>query len=251
MGGAVNSIAGGGTLLTFPALIGLGIPALTANATSTVALWPGAVGSMLGYMSELRGARSWAIRFAVPSLLGGGVGAIMLLRTPPDRFDRIVPWLVLGATILFVVQRPAMNWLRSRRTSDGSMVVVETGDPTTAPPPFSVLLYQFAVSVYGGYFGAGIGILMLAALGFMGFTNIHRMNGLKNWGGLCANFVAAATFALSHLVNWPVALAMALGATVGGYGGSRLAQRVPQTWVRRAVVAIGFASGLWLLFLRA
>jgi uncharacterized protein len=244
-GGAVNSIAGGGTLLTFPALIGLGIPAMTANATSTVALWPGAVGSMLGYLPELRGARAWAIRFALPSLAGGLVGALLLLITPADRFDIIVPWLVLGATTLFVVQRPMMRWLRERQgvTLDTPAVV----DPAHVPPPLSALAYQFAVSVYGGYFGAGIGILTLAALGFMGFTNIHRMNGLKNWGGLCANLVAAVTFASTHLVNWPVALAMALGATVGGYGGSRLAQRVPQLWVRRAVVAIGFASGLWLL----
>lgn len=206
---------------------------------------------MLGYLSELGGARAWAVRFAIPSLLGGGVGAVLLLYTPPDRFDAIVPWLVLGATFLFVVQRPAMRWLQARRAPADSTQLDAAGDPTTAPPPFSVLAYQFAVSVYGGYFGAGIGILMLAALGFMGFTNIHRMNGLKNWGGLCANLVAAATFAFSHLVNWPVALAMALGASVGGYGSSRLAQRVPQLWVRRAVVTIGFASGVWLLFLRA
>lgn len=253
LGGSVNSIAGGGTLLTFPALIGLGIPPLTANATSTVALWPGAVGSMVGYLPELRGARAWGVRFAIPSLLGGGIGAALLLVTPADRFDAIVPWLVLGATLLFVVQRPAMRWLRDHRARAAHSAAISpdaSEDPATAPPPFAVLFYQFLVSIYGGYFGAGIGILMLAALGFMGFTNIHRMNGLKNWGGLCANFVAAVTFAASHLVDWPVAAAMAIGAIVGGYGGSRIAQRVPQQWVRRAVVGIGFASGLWLLFLR-
>jgi uncharacterized membrane protein YfcA len=109
-----------------------------------------------------------------------------------------------------------------------------------------VLGYQFGVSVYGGYFGAGIGILMLAALGFMGFTSIHRMNGLKNWGGLCINAVAAVTFSLSGLVDWPVALAMVAGAMAGGYGGSRLAQRVPQDLVRAAITAIGLASAVWL-----
>lgn len=247
-GGAVNSIAGGGTLLTFPALIGLGIPAMTANATSTVALWPGAVGSMLGYLDELRGVRTWAVRFALPSLAGGLVGALLLLVTPADRFDALVPWLVIGATVLFVLQRPMMRWLQRRRAvpTDGT----PAADPTLSRPSASVLIFQFFVAIYGGYFGAGIGILMLAALGFMGLTNIHRMNGLKNWGGLCTNFVAAVTFALSHLVDWRVALAMALGAAAGGYGGSRLAQRVPQEWVRRAVVAIGFASGLWLLLPR-
>lgn len=246
-GGAVNSIAGGGTLLTFPALIGLGIPALTANATSTVALWPGAVGSMLGYLGELRGARAWAIRFAIPSLAGGLAGALLLLVTPADRFDALVPWLVLGATALFLVQRPAMRWMRERMARRVSGEAVPPGDPAQRPPPPSALAYQFAVAVYGGYFGAGIGILMLAALGFMGFTNIHRMNGLKNWGGLCANVMAAGTFAFSGLVDWPVAVAMAVGAAAGGYGGSRLAQRVPQERVRQAIIVIGFASGLWLL----
>ena len=246
-GGAVNSIAGGGTLLTFPALIGLGIPAITANATSTVALWPGAVGSMMGYMGELQGARAWAIRFAIPSLAGGLLGALLLLVTPPDRFDALVPWLVLGATVLFLAQRPAMRWLRNRRPRDAADA---NDDPAQRPPSAAVLVYQFGVAIYGGYFGAGIGILMLAALGFMGFTNIHRMNGLKNWGGLCTNFMAAVTFALSGRVNWPVAAAMAAGALIGGYGGSRMAQRVPQERIRQAIILIGFASGGWLLVAR-
>lgn len=257
-GGAINSVAGGGTLLTFPALIGLGVPAITANATSTVALWPGAVGSMLGYLGELKGARSWAVRFAVPSLLGGFVGARLLLVTPADRFDALVPWLVLGATALFLLQRPAMRWLRAHAPGahelgthgPGGHPTGASADPALRPPPLSALAYQFVVGVYGGYFGAGIGILMLAALGFMGFTNIHRMNGLKNWGGLCINLMAALTFAVSGLVDWPVALAMALGASLGGYGGSRLAQRVPQERVRQLIIAIGFASGISLLYAR-
>ena len=109
-----------------------------------------------------------------------------------------------------------------------------------------MLLFQFGVAVYGGYFGAGIGILMLAALGFMGFTNIHRMNGLKNWGGLCINVTAAATFVFSHLVDWPTAISMAVGAIAGGYLGSRLAQRVPKQVVRALVVLIGLSASLWL-----
>ncbi len=246
-GGAVNSIAGGGTLLTFPALIGLGVPALTANATSTVALWPGAVGSMLGYLGELRGARAWAVRFAIPSLAGGLVGALLLLITPADRFDALVPWLVAGATLLFLIQRPAMRWLKAHAPSTSTPTGgAPRSDIAELPPPARALAYQFFVAIYGGYFGAGIGILMLAALGFMGFTNIHRMNGLKNWGGLCINFMAAATFAISGLVNWRVALAMAIGAAVGGYAGSRIAQRLPQDRVRQAIILIGFASAIWL-----
>jgi len=248
IGGAVNSIAGGGTLLTFPALVGLGIPALIANATSTVALWPGAVASMWGYSDLLVGMRSWVTRLAIPSLIGGLVGAILLIKTPPSRFDAIVPWLVFGATLLFIVQKPIAERMPGR---SGTFTVNASLDDHTADravePTNTLLAYQFAVAVYGGYFGAGIGILMLAALGFMGFRNIHRMNGLKNWGGLCANAVAAATFAFSGLVSWPVAGAMALGATLGGYGGSRLAQRVPQARVRQAIIVIGFASSLWLV----
>ncbi len=246
VGGVMNSIAGGGTLLTFPALVGLGIPPIQANATSTVALWPGALGSMWGYRRELSGSRLWALGFALPSLLGGGAGAFLLLQTPPDRFSAIVPWLVLGATGLFMVQRPLVRWLVARRAQDAP--ASGDADVTATTPRPSILVYQFAVAVYGGYFGAGVGILMLAALGFMGLANIHRMNGLKNWGGLCMNAVAAATFVASGLVNWPVALAMAAGATTGGYLGSRMAQRVPQDLVRGAVVVIGLVSGL-LLFL--
>ena len=244
IGGVMNSIAGGGTLLTFPALVALGVPAINANATSTVALWPGALGSIWGYRGELTGARKWAIGFAFPSLLGGAAGALLLMWTPPERFAALVPWLVLGATVLFSIQRPVMRWFTQRHGHPPE----SDADLTSRWPPLSILVYQFLVAVYGGYFGAGVGILMLAALGFMGLSNIHRMNGLKNWGGLCMNGVAAVMFAFSSLVNWPVALAMAVGAVSGGYLGSRTAQRVPQQLVRNAVVAIGFTSGL-LLFL--
>jgi uncharacterized membrane protein YfcA len=255
--GAINSIAGGGTLLTFPALVGLGVPPIVANATSTVALWPGALGSMWGYRQELTGMGRWATAFAAPSLLGGLVGAWLLLKTPPDRFDALVPWLVLGATVLFMVQGPMTRAIARRRNEQrsaemkrapsdvGSASPVSTAIGSRVPP--SVLAYQFLVAIYGGYFGAGVGILMLASLGFAGLTNIHQMNGLKNWGGLCMNAVAAITFAASGIVNWPVALSMAIGATLGGYGGSRLAQRVPQSAVRRAIVVIGLTSGVWLL----
>jgi hypothetical protein len=246
VGGVMNSIAGGGTLLTFPALVALGIPPINANATSTVALWPGALGSMWGYRGELAGSRLWALGFAAPSLLGGAVGAWLLLRTPPDRFSAVVPWLVLGATFLFMLQRPLVRWIAQRR--ERAAGIPSDADLTANRPPMTILWYQFAVAVYGGYFGAGVGILMLAALGFMGLRNIHRMNGLKNWGGLCMNAVAAAMFAFSGLVSWSVALAMAAGAIAGGYLGSRTAQRVPQDLVRGAVVAIGLVSGL-LLFL--
>ncbi len=244
LGGGINAIAGGGTLLTFPALVGLGVPALTANATSTVALWPGALGSMWGYRGELQGARAWVVRLTLPSIAGGALGAWLLLRTPPDRFARIVPFLVLGATLLFLAQGPLMRRLRERGGAGPRAHL--GGDPDVAPWLF--VAAQFAIGVYGGYFGAGIGILMLAGLGLMGFTNIHRMNGLKNWGAVCMNVVAAGIFAASGVVDWPVALTMAAGGLLGGYAGSRMAQRVGQQRVRHAIVAIGLASFLFLLF---
>ncbi len=241
-GSAVNSIAGGGTLITFPALVGLGVPHIVANATSTVALVPGSIGAFYGYRDAVAGARAWALRFAIPSVLGGALGAGLLLLAP-SKFEAIVPWLVLGATALFVAQRPVMRLIKSRTAEAG-----EVGDPATRPAPLSVLGYQFLVGIYGGYFGAGIGILMLAALGFMGFTNIHRMNGLKSFGGTCANLTAAVILAASGLVDWRLASFMAVAGLLGGYAGSRLAQRVKQDQVRAAVVAIGFGSGFWMLW---
>jgi uncharacterized membrane protein YfcA len=237
--GAINAIAGGGTLIAFPAVVALGVPPINANATTTVALWPGSFGSMWAYRRELEGARTWAIRFALPSLAGGATGGLLLLHTSADRFERIVPFLVLGATLLFMAQGPISRRVLRR--------VAPLPAGTLPAPPLGYLVYQFGVGIYGGYFGAGIGILMLAVLGAMGLTNIHQMNGLKTLGALAINLMAALLFALSGIVWWPVALAMAAGGLLGGYGGAWLAQRVPQTWVRRAITAVGLGAFVWLL----
>jgi uncharacterized membrane protein YfcA len=242
--GAVNSIAGGGTLLTFPALVWLGLPPISANATSTVALWPGSFGSMWAYRRQLTGTREWLVWFTMPSVAGGIIGAQLLLHTSAARFDAIVPFLVLGATVLFMLQQPLSRRLARRATEEHAIAA-----PLPRPGGW-VLAAQFAVAIYGGYFGAGIGILMLATLGAMGLGDIHRMNGLKNWGAMCINAIAAITFALSGIVTWPVAGTMAIGGLAGGYGGARLALRVGQKWVRRAVVAIGLLAFLWLLVSR-
>jgi uncharacterized membrane protein YfcA len=242
LAGIINAIAGGGTLLTFPALVAAGLSPLVANATSTVALLPGALTSMLGYRRELAGARKWALSLTLPSVFGGGLGAWLLLHTPGKTFDDVVPWLVLGATVLFIVQRPLLGWVRRHHTT-----VLDDMALTKAGPTSMLLAWQFIIGIYGGYFGAGVGILMLAALGFMGFTNLHRMNGLKNWGGFCMNAVASVTFAFSGIVDWPIALSMTLGAMAGGYLGSKGAQRIPQQYVRVAVAMIGTVSGVWLL----
>lgn len=239
--GAVNSIAGGGTLLTFPALLALGVPAVSANATSTLALWPGSFASLWGYRRELAGAERWALRLAIPSVLGGAVGAALLLATSDAQFRALVPWLVFGATLLFALQGPVMKWLRTRVIATGDGARERPIDPT-----MGMLLAQFAVGTYGGYFGAGAGIVMLAVFGLMGLTNIHQMNGLKNFNGICFNGIAAITFAVMGLVNWPIGIVMAVGSSAGGYLMSGLAQRVPQHWVRHAVTAIGLASAVWL-----
>ena len=238
----MNSFAGGGTLLTFPALVALGLSPLVANGTSTVALLPGALTSMAGYRGELAGARRWTAPITLPSLLGGGFGAWLLLHTPGATFDHVVPWLVLGATALFIAQQPLLRWARRHHTT-----TLDDASITAAGPSRLLLAWQFCIGIYGGYFGAGVGILMLAALGIMGFTNLHRMNGLKNWGGFCMNVVAAVSFGASGIVHWPIALSMAIIAMSGSYLGARTAQRVPQDVVRGAVIAIGTVSGIWLL----
>jgi uncharacterized membrane protein YfcA len=245
IGMAANAIAGGGMLLTFPALIGLGVPSLTANATSTVALWPGSVASILGYRDELRGARAWALHFLIPSLLGGLIGGLLLTFTSQQRFDAIVPWLVLVATLLFFFQQPIIATVRR-----WSGTHPQLHDPMTEKPPRAFIIFQFFVAVYGGYFGGGAGLVMLAAFGLMGLTNIHQMNGLKNFFAVVFNLVAIGAFIWKGLVDWPIAATMAIGSIAGGAVASRLAQRVPQKFVRGAVSVIGFGATVWLFIER-
>ncbi len=225
--GVVNSVAGGGTLLTFPALLAVGLPDKVANATSTVALWPGAIAATAGYRKDLAGARPFMVRMAVPSVLGGAAGAVLLLWTGKDLFARLVPWLVLFATALFAVSGPL-----GRRLAD-------LGERSGERAGKRALLFQFAVAVYGGYFGAGIGILMLAALALLGLTDIHRMNGMKILLGALVNSTAVFIFAAAGIVAWPAALIMAVGAALGGFGGASAARHLKPTWVRTAVIAVG------------
>jgi uncharacterized membrane protein YfcA len=240
LAGTVNSVAGGGTLISFPTLVWLGLSSVTANATNTVAIWPGTIGAISGYRRELRLAEPWVFILVVPSLAGGLVGAWLLTWTPPERFDQLAPFLVLFATLLFMAQKPIQERLhtvsaatrRSGRWLAGGM------------------LFQFFVAVYGGYFGAGIGILMLAALGVLGLTEIHQMNGLKSLFGLCINGVAAIYFSWMNMVQWEYVILMAIGAITGGYLFAGLARRLGATAVRRMIVVIGFAMSLSLFLKR-
>jgi uncharacterized membrane protein YfcA len=235
--GMINSVAGGGTLLTFPTLIWLGVPSVAANATSTVALWPGSIGSVWGYRRETRDIdRSlWAL--SVPSLAGGLAGAILLSRTPTAVFDRLVPLLIFFATCLLAAQEAI------QRRFDLSAIHTSARSPWLS----WAMLFQAGVGLYGGYFGAGIGILMLAALGLMGHTEIHGMIAVKNVLALCINGIAAAYFVVSGLVRWEDATVMAVGAIAGGVGGAGLARRMGQTVVRRLIIVIGLGMALALL----
>jgi uncharacterized membrane protein YfcA len=227
--GMMNSIAGGGTLLTFPALL-LVVSPVTANATSTVALVPGSLAGTWGYRREFGKVRRWAILLAGPSLLGGGVGSYLVAQLPEESFKVLVPWLILTAALLFLLQ-PTLARLTG------------VGRPHAPPSAWTLggaMLFQFLVAVYGGYFGAGIGILMLSSLGLMGISDIHHMNALKTFLATCINGVAVTVFVLKGKVDWPLALSMALVAIVGGYLGARLARNMPRHIVRWLVVAIGF-----------
>jgi hypothetical protein len=237
--GIMNAMAGGGTILTYPALLLAGESPITANATSTVALWPGALSSMYGYRREVRMHQDWLKELFLPSLLGGAAGAVLLLWTPPTIFERLAPFLVLFATILFAIQG-----MLSRRAAGPLHLHAEGGpapggDRRTAGRLAAAWIAQLCIAVYGGYFGAGIGILMLAVLGFLGLADIHAANGLKNFFGMCINGVAAAWFIFRGAVDWPVALIMIAGAVAGGYAGARFARHIGRARARAAVVAIG------------
>ncbi|MEI6561012.1 MAG: sulfite exporter TauE/SafE family protein [Verrucomicrobiota bacterium] len=230
--GMVNAIAGGGTLITFPVLLLFGTPEKVANATSTLALVLGMAGSLFGYRNHLAAARIWLWRFVPVSILGGLLGSILLTRTNDAVFAKMVPFLIFFATLIFLAQ--------------GTFRKLSGFDNGNATPPQErhhavgiAILVQIGVAIYGGYFGAGIGILMLASLGFIGLSNIHEMNSLKTILASLINLVASAWFIGSGLIHWPKAAIMTAGALGGYYLGAHFAQRIPQQQVRRIINAIG------------
>ncbi|MCE9634662.1 MAG: sulfite exporter TauE/SafE family protein [Planctomycetes bacterium] len=236
--GVMNALAGGGTILTFPAMMLLGISPLQANATSTVALVPGAAASLWGYRREVGAHREWMRTLLLPSLIGGTAGSVLLVLTPETTFSWLAPWLVLFATTLFGVQIVTSRRADATdRAGDASSEVAGRG-----PLPGRLVwawLFQFGVAVYGGYFGAGIGILMIVTLGYLGLRDILAINGLKNFFGMCINGMACACFILAGLVSWPVALVTMAGTIAGGLAGARFARFVGREKARWAVVAVG------------
>ncbi len=230
-GGAINAVAGGGTLVTFPALLLFGTPPIVANATSTLALVLGTSGSIYGYRKHLEPVRPWLWRFAPVSVLGGLIGAVLLTCTSSKTFSQLVPFLILFATLLFLAQ----GTFRRFAHLDGP-----AREGEKHPAVWGAILFQLAVAVYGGYFGAGIGILMLASLGFIGLSNIHEMNALKTILASLINLVAAGWFIYRGLIHWPKAGIMTAGALLGYFLGAHYAQRIPQPRVRQLITLIGF-----------
>jgi uncharacterized membrane protein YfcA len=232
--GAVNALAGGGTLLTFPTLLAVLSPlgpadaAVVANATSTVALVPGSLAGAWGYRSEVRQVQRWLPLLVGPSLVGGALGAFLVTRLPSRYFATSVPWLILTAALLFLAQ-PLVAKITGPRPAAASAWAVG-----------AVVVFQFLVSVYGGYFGAGIGILMLSALALMGLADVHQMNALKSLLAVCINGISVAVFVAEGAVWWRYALVMAAAAILGGYLGARTARRIPAPVVRWLIILIGF-----------
>ena len=234
--GGINAVAGGGSLVSFPTLIWLGAPPILADATNAAALLPGTLTSAWGYRRELRGVDRRVYALVVPSAIGSFGGALLLYRTTPVVFDRLVPLLILFATCLFMAQEPLQ-----RRFN------LSAAHSARSPWLSWTMLFQLAVAVYGGYFGGGMGILMLATLTLMGHSDIHRMNGLKCVLSVFINGVAAAYFIAAGMVIWSDGLVMALGAVVGGFGGAAVARHIGRVAVRRVVIAVGFVMAVSLM----
>jgi uncharacterized membrane protein YfcA len=232
--GAINSVAGGGTLLTFPALTWiLGATAessVIANATSTVALFPGSIAATWGYRRELAGQGHWIVPLLIPSLLGSILGTWLVVTQAAQVFLELVPWLILSASALFLLQPLITKW-------------TGIGQPHAQPSPLTlagIVCFQFMIAVYGGYFGAGIGILMLSSLALMGLGDIHRMNALKSLLASGINGMSVVMFVANGKVNWDYANPMIVAGIAGGFVGASVSRRLDKNMVRWVVIAIGF-----------
>jgi uncharacterized membrane protein YfcA len=237
--GAINSVSGGGTLVSFPALLWAGMDPIIANATNTVAICPGSLATLFGFRREFSRPGGRSLMLAAPSIVGGAVGAYLLINTPTRWFAAAVPYLILGATLLFAGQEIITRAALGR--SVDQIVDAAGGSPVDRGGWGTAFFFQFLVSIYGGYFGAGIGILMLAEFGLLGFTDIHHMIALRTYLALCINAVAAIYFVMRGAVSWPEAILMTVAQIGGGYGGAIVARRLSRQTVRRIVVAFGIA----------
>jgi uncharacterized membrane protein YfcA len=224
----VNSIAGGGTLLSFPALLTAVTP-VVANGTSTVALVPGSLAAAWGYRRQLQGSRRWLWLLTPPSIIGGIIGSLLVTCLDPGYFEALVPWLILTAAVLFALQP-----LLARCVGSDGQGGIKPGAAVAC------VVFQLFVAIYGGYFGAGIGILMLSSLGLMGMTNINSMNAIKNFLAVFINGTSIIVFAIQGVVDWHFVAVMAPAAALGAYAGAVVALRLNRRLVRWIVICIGF-----------
>ncbi len=231
LAGALNSVAGGGSFLSYPALVFSGVPLINANTTSTIALWPGSVASVGAYRKEIAAERQGLVPLLGASLLGGIIGALILLGTPQNTFAKLLPFLLLFATVLFAFSKRINAYVRG-------MISADTARSQTRVR-IGVIFLQFVIAVYGGFFGGGIGIMMLAAYGLLGMDNIHRMNGMKTLMATVINGVAVLAFVLAGTIYWPQAIVMVVGAIIGGYSGATYAQKIDPVRVRQFVILVG------------
>ncbi len=240
LAGAMNSVAGGGSFVSFPMLLFVGIPPINANATNTVALWPGQPASVWAYRHEFRSLpRRVLVPLTITGILGGVLGAWVLLKTPPKTFMILVPWLLLLATVIFMMSGRISRWVQQR---------AEHGEHHEFATGRGIFLQMF-IAFYLGYFGAGGGILLLAVLALLGMDHIHTMNALKAWLTTVSNGVATILFVLTpHVVYWPQAILMIIGAITGGYFGAFYARKTKPEYVRAIVIVIGFVLTAYFFY---
>jgi len=239
LGGAINAVAGGGSFVTFPALLFTGVGPVAANATNTLALWIGVTASGGAYRKHLNISRRVMIPLILTSVVGGLAGAILLVKTPAQTFLRVLPWLLLGATLLFAFGKHLTGRMAAGISHESSNAAVAGAS-----------VFELGVAIYGGYFGGGMGIMNLAMLSALGMTDIHAMNALKVVLAGVTNGVATLTFIAAGAILWPQAIVMTLGASLGGYFAAHYAQRLPQSWIRLFVLLVASAMTVYF-FVRA
>jgi hypothetical protein len=239
LAGVLNAIAGGGSFLTFPALLGVGIPPVQANATNTVALWPGQLTAVAAYWSGIQKNMRSAWPMALAGLLGGTAGAVVLLNTPQKTFMRLVPWLLLFAASMFAASGPVTRWLERRK---GTM------QAPSQPRQLPLFFATVAVAFYVGYFGAGAGFLFMTMLSLFGYQDIHDINALKVLANLMANGVAFLIFVMDGQVEWHFCLLAMVVCAIGGYSSARFAKLIPQKVLRSLVVVIGLSMAAWFFW---
>ncbi len=233
--GGLNAIAGGGSFITFPILIFTGLPPVTANATNNTAIWVAAVATARAYRQDISVRRRELLLLCTVSLIGGVIGSILLLYTSSEIFKKLIPYLLLVATLIFTFSEPLQAWfqLQSQKSSSQS------------PPLIRLMLAQLAIAIYGGFFGAGLGILMLATLAFLGIKNIHTMNAYKSFLGSCINGVAIIPFIFAGVIAWKQTVLMASGASFGGYLCARYARKLEPRWIRIFVTATALSMTIY------